>query len=158
MVQGRRGRRPPHRTSTSSSRPPCLGSLRRGRPQPTLSSMRFAVCLLLAALPLTAATKDAPSRAADKGCKWEKLSDANLGLEAWVERCDYGYRKIDFLVKDKSLMQHYGDDGAPEAVVDVIDLQPGEKPEAGLKRGFAAPTKTEIATRCVIVPSKIDYP
>jgi hypothetical protein len=120
--------------------------------------MRFVVCLLLAALPLTAATKDVPSRAADKGCKWEKLSDANLGLEAWVERCDYGFRKIDFLVKDKSLVQRYSDGGAPEPVIDVIDLQPGETPERGLERIFAARTKKKIAARCVLAPYKDDSP
>ncbi len=120
--------------------------------------MRLIVCLLLAALPLTAAPKDAPSRAADKSCKWEKLSDANLGLEAWVERCDYGFRKIDFLVKDKSLVQRYSDGGAPEPVIDVLDLQAGETPEAGLKRIFAARTKKNIAARCVLAPYKDDSP
>ncbi len=119
--------------------------------------MRLALCILLAALPLTAATKDAPSRAPDKGCKWEKLSDPNLGLEAWVERCDYGSRKID-LVKGKSLVQRFSDGGTPEPIVDVIDLQPGEMPEAGLKRIFAARTKKDLAARCVLAPYTEETP
>ena len=58
--------------------------------------MKTAVlALLLLALPA-----HPPSRPADKGCKWEKLSDQKLGLEAWVERCDYGGRKIDFGISD----------------------------------------------------------
>ena len=48
-------------------------------------------------------TAGGPSRAPDKGCKWEKFSD--IGLEAWVERCDYGFRKIDFLRAVRAFQQ-----------------------------------------------------
>lgn len=112
--------------------------------------MHFAVLVLLLAT--------APSRPADKGCKWETLSDPKLGLEARVERCDYGNRKIDFLVKGNSVMQRYSDGGAPEPVIDVIDLQQGETAEAGLKRFFAAHTKKSVAARCVLAPYKDDSP
>ena len=45
----------------------------------------FAATLLLLASPAWA-KKDAPSRAAVKGCKWEKLTNADAGLDAWVQR------------------------------------------------------------------------
>lgn len=95
---------------------------------------------------------DAPSRPADKGCVWEKFSNASVGLEAWVERCDYGFRKIDFVAQGRSLAIRYSDGGAPENVVDVIDRLPGESGEAAVKRIFAAHTEKALAARCIARP------
>ncbi len=114
--------------------------------------IRLAV-FLAGALPLVALAKDAPSRPAEKGCKWEKLSDARLGLEAWVQRCDFGFRKIDFLIQGKSLAIRYSDGGGkPDPLIDVLDLLPGETTETGLKRLFAARTDPKVAKRCVLAP------
>ena len=109
---------------------------------------------LLAALllPLSALAADAPSRPAEKGCRWEKRSDAKLGLEAWVQRCDFGFRKIDLLVKGDSLAQRWSDGGEPEPVVDVFALGSGETPEAAIRRVFGAKTEKKLATRCVLAP------
>ena len=93
-----------------------------------------------------------PSRAAEKGCKWEKFSDAKLGLDAWVQRCDFDKRKIDFIVVKNSLAQRWSDGGEPEPVVDVLDLKPGEALEAGLRRLFAERTDAKTATKCVLAP------
>jgi hypothetical protein len=105
-----------------------------------------------------AADKDAPSRPAGKGCAWERLADAKLGLEAWVQRCDYGFRKIDLFVKDASIVERYSDGGEPERLIDVLDLLPDEKPEAGLRRIFAAHTDAAVARRCVLKPYKQGKP
>src|SRR5436309_620965 len=60
-------------------------------------------CSILLATAVFAA--DHPSRPADKGCTWRKLSDPNLGLEAWVQRCTYSAnRTIDFVAKDHALV------------------------------------------------------
>ena len=116
----------------------------------------------LAALPLLAAlvsspafsapAKGGPSRKAGKGCAWEKLSDARLGLEAWVSKCDFGFRRIDFLVKGDSIAIRFSDGGEPDPVVDVFALEPGEAPEAGIRRVFAARTDEGLASRCVLAP------
>jgi hypothetical protein len=111
---------------------------------------------LLAATPALAET--APSRAPVKGCTWEKISDAKLGLEAWVQRCDFGFRKIDFTIAGSALAIRYSDGGAPEAVVDVFDLEPGETPEAGMKRILAARTDKAVAARCTLVPYHVAPP
>jgi hypothetical protein len=105
------------------------------------------------ALAQQAATHDTkPSRAAEKGCAWEKFSDAKLGLDAWVQRCTYGKRKIEFVVVKNSLAQRWSDGGEPEPVVDVLDLKPGEAPEAGLRRLFAERTDKKLAAQCVLAP------
>jgi hypothetical protein len=125
----------------------CAGTVEMARMRSRKRSL-FARILLAAA----GAPQGGPARPAVKGCAWEKTSNAALGLEAWVQRCDYGFRKIDFLVKDASLAVRYSDGGSPEPVVDVLALLPGETPEAGVKRLFEARTEKAVANRCVMVP------
>jgi hypothetical protein len=112
------------------------------------------LAFVIALPPLVVSAADKPSRPADKGCAWQKLSDASLGLEAWVERCDYGFRKIDFVAQGHSLAQRYSDGGALEPVVDVIDRLPSESGEAAAKRVFAMHTDKRVAARCVPAPYK----
>ncbi|HEV2607876.1 MAG TPA: hypothetical protein VGT79_07830, partial [Xanthomonadaceae bacterium] len=105
-----------------------------------LGCVMLAATTSVVALPAPAGTAvaAAPSRPAEKGCKWEKFSDAKLGLDAWVQRCDFGKRKIDFVTVGRSLSQRYSDSsGAPELVVAVLDLLPAETPEHGIQRLFA---------------------
>jgi hypothetical protein len=122
----------------------------------SLSTAAAALAALLLAVPVAPAlAKDAPrpagkpSRKADKGCKWEKLSAASVGLEVWAQRCDYGFRKIDFLLDKNALLMRYSDGGAPEPVVEVFDLKDGETPEAGVKRVWAEKTPKFFHDRCV---------
>jgi hypothetical protein len=96
-----------------------------------------------------------PSRKPDKGCKWERLSDASVGLEAWVQRCDFGFRKIDFLFDKNALAIRYSDAGGkPDPVVEVFDLKDGETPESGIERLFAERTGRFLVSRCRLVPYK----
>lgn len=114
-------------------------------------------CTLLACsiLLATAAMADQPSRPAEKGCAWQKLSDPSLGLEAWVQRCDYGHgRKIDFVAQDHALTMRDSDSKEPMKVVRLFDLLPGETPEQGLRRIYDAQTDKKVAKRCVLAPYK----
>jgi hypothetical protein len=86
----------------------------------------FLIASALVAAAAHAAPKDAPSRPPIKDCKWERLADATVGLAVWVERCDFGFRKIDFLFVGQSLAIRYSDGGAPDPLVDVIDRLPAE--------------------------------
>ena len=54
----------------------------------------------------------APSRAPEQGCVWERASDKGAGFAAWVERCDFGTRKIHLYIKGNALLQQYSDGGA----------------------------------------------
>jgi hypothetical protein len=115
--------------------------------------LRLAILAVLLAIPaLLAAPPDAPSRPPEKGCKWEKFSDATVGLEAWVQRCDFGSRKIDFLARRRSLAIRYSDGGAPDPLIDVFDLRSGEDAQAAIRRIFTVHTDRNVAQRCVLAP------
>jgi hypothetical protein len=110
-------------------------------------------CSILLATAVFAA--DHPSRPADKGCTWRKLSDPNLGLEAWVQRCTYSAnRTIDFVINDHALVMRDSDGREPLTVIRFFDLQAGETPEQGLRRIYAAQTDKKIAKRCVLAAYK----
>ena len=93
-----------------------------------------------------------PARKAAERCAWERFSDARVGLAAWVQRCDYGSRKIDFVARDASLAIRYSDGGAPDPLVDMFTLRAGEAPAAGVRRIFRSRTDPAIARRCVLAP------
>jgi hypothetical protein len=116
------------------------------------------LCLATAALLLSqSASAGNPSRAAQKGCAWEKLSDATLGLEAWVQRCDFGYRKITLFAKQNALMSQFSDGGDADPLIEVFDLKANEKPEDGIKRIFTEHTKDKtLVASCVLKPYKGD--
>ena len=94
-----------------------------------------------------------PSRKPVKGCAWRKVSDPALGLEAWVQRCDFGFRKLDFQIAKTALYARWSDgSGTAEPVVEVLDLLKGETPEAGMRRIFTRHTDKKVASRCVLRP------
>ena len=97
------------------------------------------------------AQADAPSRAPVKGCAWEKLADASIGLAAWVQRCDFGFRRIEFLF-DAGALAYRIDGGRPDPLIEVFDLQAGETPRDGIRRVFLAHTAPALASRCVLEP------
>jgi hypothetical protein len=122
----------------------------------------LALLVISGAAPLPAAgtrssKKEGPSRAAEKGCAWEKLSDAGVGLAAWVQRCDFGFRKIDLKFSKNSLAIHYSDGGELDPLVDVYDLKTGETPEAGIERLFRERTEKAVAGRCVLAPYRDQF-
>ena len=113
---------------------------------------RLIMSLALVASPLLAAPQGAPSRAPSRDCAWEEIADATVGLAAWVERCDYGFRKIDFVFAGKALAIRFSDGVAPDPLVEVIDMLPGETPEASVKRHYVQHTEKPISARCVMAP------
>ena len=117
--------------------------------------LTLGLSAFVAASPVTPDRTAKPSRAAEQGCKWERFSNAGMRLDAWVQRCDFGNRKIDFVAQGSSLAQRYSDGGGkPEPVVDSLDLKPGETPEQGIRRLFDERTDRKTAAQCVLAPWK----
>lgn len=110
----------------------------------------FALLALAALLTAPASGQSSdPSRPAENGCAWEKLSDAKVGLGAWVQRCDFGDRKIDLHFQGNAVVQKFSDGGDPEPVIRVFALKPAESDEDGMRRIFDENTAPDIAARCV---------
>jgi hypothetical protein len=93
-----------------------------------------------------------PSRKPLKGCTWERLTDSAAGLEVFAQRCDFGFRKIDFVLEKSALLVRYSDGGKPDAVIEILDLREGEAVEAGIQRLFAERTSRFLVSRCRLVP------
>ena len=108
------------------------------------------VATALVANHAAAAPQSTPSHPPFRNCAWEELADATVGLAAWVQRCDYGFRKIDFLFVGQALAIRFSDSGTPDPVIEVIDTLAGETPEAGVKRHFIEHTEKAVAARCVM--------
>jgi hypothetical protein len=118
----------------------------------------FAV-IALVATPASAATKEAPSRPAGKQCKWEKVADATLGLEANVQRCDYGFRRIHLYAEGNALLMHYSDGGEDEKLIETFVLKDKETPRDGIKRVFDEHTPDKsLAARCLVQPYRGEGP
>ncbi len=69
-----------------------------------------------------------------------------------MQRCDFGFRKIDFLLEKNALAIRYSDGGKPDPVIEILDLEEGETPETGIRRLFAERTSRFLASRCTLVP------
>ena len=109
--------------------------------------------VVMASTKAASAQTGAPSRAPDKGCKWERVSDKTAGFAAWVERCDYGTRKIHLFIKGHALMQQYSDGGATaDTLIESFALQPNETTDAGVRRVYFAHTTKAIRDKCVMAP------
>lgn len=128
-----------------------LQSEPRRRHRAVWSTLMLAALTAMCSSVLVAQTA-APSRKAEKGCVWEKVASAANGFSASVEKCDFGNRKIHLFMKGNALMQQYSDGGAPDTLIDIVDLNANETVEAGMQRAFAAHTKPAIAKRCVRAP------
>lgn len=119
-----------------------------------LSMIVLLVSVCATTLPsMLPAQTGAPSRAAFKGCTWERASDPKAGFAAWVQRCDYGTRKIHFFIKGNALLQQYSDAGAAaDTIIESFALEPNEAADAGVRRVYLAHTKKADSDRCVMAP------
>lgn len=112
-------------------------------------------CALFACVTVSAvarADEPAPSRPPIDKCVWEKLTDKTVGLAAWVQRCDFGFRQIHFEFTGNALAIKYSDGGAADPLVELYDIKPGETAEAALQRLFQEKTDKAVSARCVLAP------
>jgi hypothetical protein len=119
-----------------------------------MRSIRWA-CALIASVTISAvarADEPAPSRPPIDKCVWEQLADKTIGLAAWAQRCDFGFRQIHFEFVGNALAIKYSDGGAADPLVEVLDIKTGETAEAAVQRLFMEKTDKAISSRCVLAP------
>ncbi|ESY83020.1 hypothetical protein X740_03515 [Mesorhizobium sp. LNHC221B00] len=110
-------------------------------------------CALSASATLSAvADEPAPSRPPIDKCVWEKLADKTIGLAAWAQRCDFGFRQIHFEFVGNALAIKYSDGGAADPLVELFDIKPGETAEAALQRLLLEKADKTVSDRCVLTP------
>ncbi|MER9966949.1 hypothetical protein [Mesorhizobium sp. M0060] len=122
-----------------------------------MNSKRLPACIcalpvLMAMATGARADQSKPSRPPVDKCTWERLADRDVGLAAWVQRCDFGFRQIHFELGGNALAIKYSDGGPADPVVEVFDMLPGEAADAVLGRIFSQKTEKAISTRCVLMP------
>ncbi|MGX5841223.1 hypothetical protein ACWGTI_10930 [Mesorhizobium sp. ArgA1] len=113
------------------------------------------ICVLLASITTSAiarADEPAPSRPPIDKCVWEKLNDKTVGLSAWAQRCDFGFRQIHFEFAGNALAIKYSDGGAADPLVEVFDIKSGETAEAAVLRLLLEKTDKAVSARCVLAP------
>ncbi|MGX5849031.1 hypothetical protein ACWGTO_18330 [Mesorhizobium sp. PL10] len=119
-----------------------------------MRSITWICALFVSALTSAVARADepAPSRPPIDKCVWEKLTDKTVGLAAWAQRCDFGFRKIHFEFVGNALAIKYSDGGAPDPLVEVFDVKSGETAEAAVLRLLLEKTDRTISARCELTP------
>ncbi|MER9578889.1 hypothetical protein NKJ36_09800 [Mesorhizobium sp. M0142] len=76
-----------------------------------------SICALFPSVTMAAAAgaeEPAPSRPPIDNCGCEKPADKTIGLGAWVQRCDLGFRQIHFGHFGNALAIKYSGRGAAE--------------------------------------------
>lgn len=117
-----------------------------------MKSIAWACALSASATLSAVADEPAPSRPPIDKCVWEKLADKTVGLAAWAQRCDFGFRQIHFEFAGNALAIKYSDGGAADPLVELFDIKPGETAEAALQRLFLEKTGKAVSDRCVLMP------
>ncbi|WP_214471859.1 hypothetical protein [Mesorhizobium sp. dw_380] len=119
------------------------------------SAVRSIVCacaLLVSATLSAVADEPAPLRPPIDKCVWERLADKTIGLAAWVQRCDFGFRQIHFEFAGNALAIKYSDGGRADPLVEVFDIKTGETAEAALQRLYLEKTDKAVSARCGVAP------
>lgn len=126
--------------------------------------MKLAAALVaLAALAAHAAvTPPLSSRVPEKGCAWKRLESVQLGLAVSYQRCDFGYRVIDFLtISGKpSLylsMEDTGKKASLDPVVTVYDKKAEEGPDEAVRRIALKGLSRYKRKHCVVVAKYLSY-
>jgi hypothetical protein len=120
------------------------------------------VRLAAALTTLVAVSAVAGSRAPEKGCAWKTLSSPELGLEVPVQRCDFGYRVIEFLTlpRKPNLYQSMQDTGKKASlypVVTVFEKKADETPDAAIKRVALGKLSWYKRKHCLVVPRRLGH-
>ena len=105
----------------------------------------------------------AAARPPERGCAWKTLSSADVGVELLHQRCELGFRIIDYVAsaKDRSIYEVIVDTGAHrgsrEALIVLFDKKPEETPEAAIKRAVFGKLTLKQRRHCAVVPKKLGF-
>ena len=117
--------------------------------------MILAAALLLAAA--VSARAGEPSRSPDKGCVWTNLSAPALSL--LYQKCDLGFRRIDFAASEGQVFQIYLDTATRERsrqpVISVFEKKAEESLEDAITR--VAKLSRRARKHCTVTTKKLGF-
>jgi hypothetical protein len=120
-----------------------------------------ALALILGAGAARAAEPPPPSRPAEEGCVWRRMTEPAVGIALWVEKCDFGFRTVDYTAsaKDKELFEVLHDTGiaAPDShdpIVYMFVKKAGEPIAAAIRRVSLPSVRAERRAHCRAVPAE----
>ncbi len=122
--------------------------------------MRRAAAL---ALLFVSANAAAASRPPAPGCAWATLSDPGIGLELLYQKCDVGFRTIDYETspKDTSVYEVIRDTAtrraSREAVVTMFAKKEKETPEHAVERVAFSKLSFKQKRHCSVNPKKLAF-
>jgi hypothetical protein len=118
---------------------------------------------MLAAIAASAAVPSTPAgRAPEKGCAWTTLSSPEVGIELPVQRCDFGYRVIEFttLPHKHHVYQSIQDKGKKATlypVVTVYSMKADERPDDAVRRVALGTLSRYKRKHCVVVARYLSH-
>lgn len=117
-----------------------------------MRSIIWASALVASATLSAAARADEPppSRPPIDKCVWENLADKTIGLAAWVQRFDFGFRQIHFEFVGNALAIKYSDGSALDPLVELFDITSGETADAAMLCLLREKTDKSVSARCVL--------
>jgi hypothetical protein len=120
-----------------------------------------ALAAALAATAMMAAAPAAPApRSAEKGCEWKLFTSAALGIEVPYQRCDFGYRVIDFAAGKRGLYQTMQDKGKKRdvyPVITVFDKKADEAPDEAIRRTAFKALSWYKRRHCAVVATHVAH-
>ncbi|UPT72823.1 MAG: hypothetical protein M0D55_12930 [Elusimicrobiota bacterium] len=107
-----------------------------------------------------ASAEPVPPRPAGKGCLWRTLSAPQIGLEALVQRCNFGYRTIDFAAGKRALIQIMQDAGKDEDLYPVVvmyEKKEDEAPDDAIRRAAFGKLSRYQRKHCRVVAKHVPH-
>ena len=114
------------------------------------------VCIGHAISPWRALRAGAVAPPIDK-CVWERLTDKNVGLAAWVQRCDFGFRQI--ISSSRQRSGHQIQRWRRRTHLSSWLTSARRTAEAALQQLFLEKTDKAVSARYVLTPTRREpYP
>lgn len=101
-----------------------------------------------------------PPRAPEKGCAWTLLTSPEIGLELQVQKCDFGYRTIEFGVGKRALIQSMTDKGKKPDLFPVVvmyEKKEGEGPDEAIRRAVFGKLSRYERKHCRVVAKAVPH-
>jgi hypothetical protein len=128
-----------------------------------VNGRRLAPALVLVLAAVASARAAEPSRAPEKGCVWTRLSTPGFGLELLYQKCDLGFRTIDYaaVLKDGTVYEVFYETAthqrSREPRIQLFEKSPDENIQAAIRRVAAKKQTRRERKHCDVQAKTLDF-